>query len=243
MGKELKQKSVHEHTARERDEESRPSCARKPCLRCGPTRVGDGDHSRARACWWKCRPRFLQKRLNKSIWSEHGRRPDGHLVNGEAGYIAGGRHFHCWKARARRRPQPDGGFAPVGLSCRRCHQNCCRGIKETPHAAGTRAVDAALNHGGRHAARLLKLSAVQKPSGTWVLEQAELTGAGQRRCVERRVRTPCHRVGPRQMRCALKVSKASDKKLAAPYGAIGAGTESKAMPRGRASGASWPVGR
>lgn len=55
-----------------------------------------------------------------------------------------------------------GGFALVGCLVADV-QNCCRGIKETPHAAGTRAVDAALDHGGCHAARLL-VEAVQKPS-------------------------------------------------------------------------------
>lgn len=47
-----------------------------------------------------------------------------------------------------------GGFAFVGCLVADA-QNRCRGIKETTHAAGTRAVDAALDHGGCHAACLL----------------------------------------------------------------------------------------
>ena len=66
----------------------------------------------------------------------------------------------------------DGGFALVGCSAADA-QNRCRGIKETPHAAGARAVDAALDHSGCHAARLL-VEAVQKPSGARVFEQTEL---------------------------------------------------------------------
>ena len=70
-----------------------------------------------------------------------------------------------------------GGFALVGCLVAGA-QNCCRGIKETPHAAGTRAVDAAFDHGGCHAARLL-VEGAQKPSGTWVFEQAEFAEQGK----------------------------------------------------------------
>ena len=116
----------------------------------------------------------------------------------------------------------DGGFALVGCLVADA-QNCCRGIKETPHAAGTRAVDAALDHGGCHAARLL-VEAVQKPSGTWVLEQTELTeqGKGVAAGVAHGGRPAGERPGA-QMRGALKAAKAGDKKLAAPNGPIGAG--------------------
>ena len=67
----------------------------------------------------------------------------------------------------------DGGFALVGCLAANAQNRGC-GIKQATHAAGARTVDAALDHGGCHAARLLA-EAVQKPSGTWVLEQAELT--------------------------------------------------------------------
>ena len=116
----------------------------------------------------------------------------------------------------------DGGFALVGCLVADA-QNRCRGIKETPHAAGTRAVDAALDHGGCHAARLL-VEAVQKPSGTWVLEQAELTeqGKGVAAGIAHGGRPAGERPGA-QMRGAPKAAKADNKKLAAPNGPIGAG--------------------
>ena len=47
----------------------------------------------------------------------------------------------------------DGGFALVGCLVADA-QNCCRGIKETPHAARAWAVEVPLDHRSRDAARL-----------------------------------------------------------------------------------------
>ena len=116
----------------------------------------------------------------------------------------------------------DGGFALVGCLAANAQNRGC-GIKQATHAAGARAVDAALDHRCRHAARLL-VKAIQEPRGSWVFEQVEL--AEQGKGVAAGIVYGCGATGKRpgaQVRGAFKIGKASDKKLAAPYGAIGAG--------------------
>ena len=114
----------------------------------------------------------------------------------------------------------DGGFALVGCLAANAQNRGC-GIKQATHTAGARTVDAALDHGGCHVARLL-VEAVQKPSGAWVLEQAELTeqGKGVAAGVAHGGRPAGERPGA-QVRGAFKIGKAGNKKLAAPNGPIG----------------------
>ena len=221
-GEELKQKSVHEHAARERDgvdalvhadiagDARRGARDGNMEVECEPV-GGRSGFSSSQKCLKEC---FLIQNMG-AVQPRWARCEMAGVVVGKMGDFV-----------VERAPggslKFDGGFALVGCLVADA-QNCCRGIKETPHAAGTRAVDAALDHGGCHAARLLA-EAVQKPSGTWVLEQAELTeqGKGVAAGVAHGGRPTGERPGA-QMRGALKAAKAGNKKLAAPNGPIGAG--------------------
>ena len=150
VGKELKQKPVHEHTARERDGIEVFAIADLArdvgrSVRNGDVKL-EGEPVGRRACL-----NSIQKRFDERLGVQ-----DGGVV--------GRREYACMIAvetnglTAERGPgggfEFDGGLALVGCLVADA-QNCRRGIKETPHAAGTRAVDAALDHGGCHAARLL----------------------------------------------------------------------------------------
>ena len=219
VGKELKQKPVHEHTARERDGIEAfaiTDLARDVGRSVRNVDVKpEGEPVGRHACHDS-----IQKSFDERLGVQDGgvvrRREYACMIavetNGLTVKRAPGGGFEFY-----------GGFALVGCLAADAQNRCC-GIKETPHAAGARAVDAALDHGGCHAARLL-VEAVQKPSGTRVLEQAELTeqGKGIAPGVAHGGRPAGERPGA-QVRGALKAAKAGNKKLAAPNGPIGAGT-------------------
>lgn len=116
----------------------------------------------------------------------------------------------------------DGGFAFVGcLSANAQNRGC--GVKQAAHTARAWAVDVSFDHRGRYATRLL-VETTQESRGTRMFEQTEL--AQQGKGIASGIAHGCGAARQRpgaQVRGALKIGKAGDKKLAAPNGSVGAG--------------------
>ena len=150
MGKELKQKPVHEHTARERD--SIETLAITNLVRDVGRGVRNGDVEPEgepvgrRACLDSIQKSF-DERLGVQDGGVVGRREHACMIavetNGLTAERAPGGGFEF-----------DGGLAFVGCLPANA-QNCSGGVKETPHAARAWAVDVPLDHRSRDAARLL----------------------------------------------------------------------------------------
>ena len=172
-GEELKQKSVHEHAARERDGVDALAYADIAGDVCRGARDGDMEVEREpvggrsgfnslQKCLKEC---FLVQNMG-TVQPRWARCRIAGAVVGKTGDFA-----------VERAPgggfELDGGFALVGCLAANAQNRGC-GIKQATHAAGTRAVDVALDHRCRYAARLL-VKAGQESRGARVLEQVELT--------------------------------------------------------------------
>ena len=221
-GEELKQKSVHEHAAREHDGVDALARADIAGDVCRGARDGDMEVERE-SVGGRSGFNFLQKCLKECFLVQNIGAVQPRWARCEiAGAVVGKTGDFAVQCTPSGGFELDGGFALVGCLAANAQNRGC-GIKQATHAAGARAVDAALDHRCRYAARLL-VKAVQEPHGSRVLEQVEF--AEQGKGIAAGIVYGCGATGKRpsaQMRDALKIGETGDKKLTAPYGAIGAG--------------------